>query len=107
MSDIWIASLIVLWIVVLVLVFFVAGTLRLVGLIQLRLGTDPGALITESGLERGHIAPGFSGPNALTGELLRLEDLAKGPKFLGFLSPSCFSCEEFAVHLNEVANVDS
>jgi methylamine dehydrogenase accessory protein MauD len=107
MSDIWVASLIVLWIVVLVLVFFVAGSLRLIGLMQLRLGTDPGALITESGLDRGQVAPDFQGSKALTGEMLRLSDLATGPTFVGFLSPSCFSCEEFAMHLNEVAKTRS
>lgn len=103
MSDIWTASLIVLWIVVLVLAFFLVGSLRLIGLIQLRLGTDPGALITESGLERGDLAPDFLAPNALTGDLLNLSDLPPGPKFVGFLSPSCFSCEEFARQLTEVA----
>lgn len=48
-NELWAASLVVLWIVVLILVFFVAGALRLIGLIQLRLGTEPGALITDSG----------------------------------------------------------
>ena len=103
MNDLWTASIVVLWIVVLVLAFFLIGALRLIGLIQLRLGTDPGALITEAGLERGEVAPNFQAPNALTGELLLFHDLPPGRKFLGFLSPSCFSCEAFALHLNEVA----
>ena len=53
MSGVWLASYIVLWLVVLVLAFLLAGALRQLGLIQLRLGDDPGALITDTGLERG------------------------------------------------------
>ena len=57
MSGVWLASYIVLWVVVLVLGFLLAGALRQLGLMQLRLGDDPGALITDTGLERGSKAP--------------------------------------------------
>ena len=60
MSGVWLASYIVLWLVVLVLAFLLAGALRQLGLLQLRLGDDPGALITDTGLERGTIAPDFT-----------------------------------------------
>ena len=50
MSGVWLASYIVLWLVVLVLAFLLAGSLRQLGLMQLRLGDDPGALITDTGL---------------------------------------------------------
>ena len=49
MSGVWLASYIVLWVVVLVLAFLLAGALRQLGLMQLRLGDDPGALITDTG----------------------------------------------------------
>ncbi len=41
MSGVWLASYIVLWLVVLMLGFLLAGALRQLGLIQLRLGDDP------------------------------------------------------------------
>ena len=53
MSGVWLASYVVLWLVVLVLAFLLAGALRQLGLLQLRLGDDPGALITDTGLKRG------------------------------------------------------
>jgi hypothetical protein len=49
MSGAWLASYIVLWIVVMLLAFLLAGALRQLGLLQLRLGDDPGALITDGG----------------------------------------------------------
>ena len=42
MSGVWLASYIVLWLVVLVLAFLLAGSLRQLGLIQLRLGPVDG-----------------------------------------------------------------
>src|SRR6266487_2095326 len=45
MSGVWLASYVVLWVVVLLLAFLLAGALRQLGLLQLRLGDDPGALI--------------------------------------------------------------
>lgn len=39
----------------------------------------------------------------MTGLPMTLDDFGKRPKFLGFLSTACFSCEEFAQHLSEVA----
>ena len=49
MSGVWLASYLVLWLVVFVLAFLLAGSLRQLGLMQLRLGDDPGALITDIG----------------------------------------------------------
>ena len=72
MSGVWLASYLVLWLVVLVLAFLLAGSLRQLGLIQLRLGDDPGALITDSGLERGAQAPEFIAADSETGEPVSL-----------------------------------
>ena len=60
MSEVWAASIIVLWVLVLFLAFLLMGALRQLGLLQLRLGNDPGALVTRSGLDRGTLAPDFT-----------------------------------------------
>jgi methylamine dehydrogenase accessory protein MauD len=102
MSGVWLASYIVLWVVVLLLAFLLAGALRQLGLLQLRLGDDPGALITDTGLERGVDAPDFTAVSAETGELVSLSDLPAVPRMLVFTSPGCLSCRELIPGLNEV-----
>ena len=102
MSGVWVASYIVLWVVVLVLAFLLAGALRQLGLMQLRLGDDPGALITDSGLERGAKAPDFTAIEAESGELVTLSELIAKPRVLVFASPGCLSCRELIPGLNEV-----
>ena len=98
MSGVWLASYIALWLVVLLL----AGALRQLGLLQLRLGDDPGALITDTGLERGADAPDFTALSAETGELVSLSDLPAVPRLIVFTSPGCLSCRELIPGLNEV-----
>jgi methylamine dehydrogenase accessory protein MauD len=102
MSGVWLASYLVLWLVVLVLAFLLAGSLRQLGLIQLRLGDDPGALITDSGLERGVQAPDFIATDSETGEAVTLSELPASPRLLVFASPGCLSCRELIPGLNEV-----
>jgi methylamine dehydrogenase accessory protein MauD len=102
MSGVWLASYLVLWLVVLVLAFLLAGSLRQLGLMQLRLGDDPGALITDSGLERGVQAPDFVAADSETGEPITLSQLPAAPRLLVFASPGCLSCRELMPGLNEV-----
>ena len=102
MSGVWLASYLVLWLVVLVLAFLLAGSLRQLGLIQLRLGDDPGALITDSGLERGAQAPDFIAANSETEEPVTLSEMPAAPRLLVFASPGCLSCRELIPGLNEV-----
>jgi methylamine dehydrogenase accessory protein MauD len=102
MSGVWLASYIVLWLVVLVLAFLLAGALRQLGLIQLRLGDDPGALITDTGLERGVVAPDFTAVDSESEELVTLSELPAAPLLLVFASPGCLSCRELIPGLNEV-----
>jgi len=102
MSGVWLASYVVLWVVVLLLAFLLAGALRQLGLLQLRLGDDPGALITDTGLERGAEAPDFTALGAESGELVSLSDLPAVPRMLVFASPGCLSCRELIPGLNEV-----
>lgn len=102
MSGVWLASFVVLWMLVLVMGFLLAGALRQLGLIQLRLGDDPGALITDTGLERGTRAPDFTALETGTGQSLTLSSLPNKPRLIVFLSPSCLSCRELVPGLNEV-----
>ena len=102
MSGVWLASYIVLWVVVLLLAFLLAGALRQLGLMQLRLGDDPGALITDTGLERGTQAPDFAGLDSESGEVVTLSELPAVPRMLVFASPGCLSCRELIPGLNEV-----
>jgi len=101
-SGVWLASYIVLWLVVLLLGFLLAGALRQLGLLQLRLGDDPGALITDTGLERGTDVPDFTALDAASGERVSLSDLPAVPRMLVFASPGCLSCRELIPGLNEV-----
>jgi methylamine dehydrogenase accessory protein MauD len=101
-NGVWLASYIVLWALVLLLAFLLAGALRQLGLLQLRLGDDPGALITETGLERGAQAPDFTALDAESGEVVSLSDLPAVPRLLVFASPGCLSCRELMPGLNEV-----
>jgi methylamine dehydrogenase accessory protein MauD len=101
-SGVWLASYIVLWALVLLLAFLLAGALRQLGLLQLRLGDDPGALITDIGLERGTQAPDFTALDAESGEVVSLSDLPAVPRMLVFASPGCLSCRELIPGLNEV-----
>jgi len=89
-------------VLVLLLAFLLAGALRQLGLFQLRLGDDPGALITDSGLDRGAVAPDFTALDSETEELVSLSDLAAVPRMLVFASPGCLSCRELIPGLNEV-----
>ena len=102
MSGVWLASYIVLWLLVFALAFLLAGALRQLGLLQLRLGDDPGALITDTGLERGAQAPDFTALDAESEELVTLSELPAAPRLIVFASPGCLSCRELIPGLNEV-----
>src|ERR1051326_465171 len=110
MGNVWSASLIVLWLLVLVVIFLLTGVLRELGVLQLRFGTSPGVLITETGLDRGAVAPDFNlieVAQANDGALqrVRLSEFANGrPTVLVFLSPNCLSCRDLVPHLNEISD---
>jgi methylamine dehydrogenase accessory protein MauD len=107
LNGVWLASYVVLWLLVLVLAFLLAGSLRQLGLLQLRLGDDPGALITDTGLERGTLAPDFTALDSESGELVTLSELAPVPRMIVFASPGCLSCRELIPGLNEVRKTRS
>ena len=52
-------------------------------------GDDPGALITDSGLERGAKAPDFTALESESGDLVTLSQLEAKPRVLVFASPGC------------------
>lgn len=101
MTELLVVAVVSLWVLVLIILFLIVGALRQIGLMQLRLGTDPGALITREGLDRGIAAPDFQLPT-LDGGQIALGELGAIPKLLVFLSTTCQSCRELAPHLNEV-----
>jgi methylamine dehydrogenase accessory protein MauD len=100
MNEVWIVSYFVLWIVVALLVFVVLGLLRQLGVIQIRLGPEPGVLITEDGLKRGAEAPDFQRPDLLTGGTINFRELLSRRVLLLFLSPTCESCRTLIADLN-------
>jgi methylamine dehydrogenase accessory protein MauD len=97
----WISALVALWVLVLFMAFLLAGALRQIGLIQLRLGDDPGTLITDVGLDRGVVAPDYAAVDADSGEPHRLSDLAERARVLVFVSPTCVACTQMIPGLNE------
>jgi methylamine dehydrogenase accessory protein MauD len=100
--ELWTASIVALWIVVALMAFLLVGALRQIGLFQLRLGEDMGALITDTGLDRGATGPDFEAIEIATGLSKRFSDLITGPSMLVFMTPSCLACRQLAPHLNEV-----
>lgn len=87
MTELWIGSLIALWVVV-VIAFLLAGTLRQIGLFQLRLGDEPAALITADGLERGVLAPAIRGVDVGDGTEFDSRELSGPPVLVVFLTPT-------------------
>lgn len=102
-SSMWIVSSIAQWVVIAGLAVIVVGLVRQLGLVQLRLGVDPGVLITKEGLDRGAGAPDFEAPEVLTGQSTKLSRLRGSRVGIVFLTPTCLSCREIVPHLNEVA----
>lgn len=103
MSGIWTISYIAMWVIIAGLTFTVVGLLRQLGLIQLRLGVDPGALITTEGIARGVPAPDFEAADVGTGKRVRLAEFRGQRVMLVFLTTGCLACRELVPHLNEVA----
>ena len=83
------------------------GALREVGLIRLRLGPHPGALITDDGLPVGSTFPDAS-VAPLNGAIpVSLFAGYDQPLVLAFLSSSCQACTDLVPHLDEIASTSS
>lgn len=103
MSELWITALVTLWVIVAAQTMLLIGVLRQLGAVQLRLGNDPGALITKEGLERDTEAPDFEGENVLDGRRIRLTAFRGRRVLLFFVSTTCVSCKELIPHINAMA----
>lgn len=103
MNGMWLASYVALWLIVAILSFIVMGLLRQFGLIQMRVGIEPGVLITDEGLARGELAPDFEAQEVSTGGVFRLRELRGRRVVLVFLTPSCEDCQGLAKQLGRIA----
>lgn len=102
MPGIWIASTLALWVIVLITLVLLAGALRQIGMLNLRLGPDQGSLlITDVGLDRGEVAPNVQTIDAETGVEVNLHDLPGVPRVVAFLSTTCTACRAVIEGLNE------
>lgn len=104
MNELLLASTLLLWIIVVIMAFLMVGMLRQLGLMQARLGPEPGALITPEGLERGTEAPDFDGLELSTQKQFHFHDLRGRRVLLTFLQTTCGPCRELIPHLNEIAH---
>lgn len=104
MSELWVASTVAQWAIIVGLAFIVVGLARQLGLVQLRLGIDPGVLITKRGLHRGAQGPDFEAPDVRNGAPVRLSQFRGRRVGLVFVTPTCMSCRELVPHLNRFAD---
>jgi methylamine dehydrogenase accessory protein MauD len=101
-SGAWQASLVALWVFFLFETVLLVGALRSIGLINLRLGPDPGALITDVGLDRGVVAPDFEAIDAGSRSVVRFHDLPGVPRVVAFVTPTCMACRAALEGINEL-----
>jgi methylamine dehydrogenase accessory protein MauD len=107
MTVVWIAALVLLWVVVLVLGFLLLGALRALGLLRWRLeqleATTPSRL-GRSGLKAGKTAPAFTLPS-VAGREISLHDFAGRKVLLVFMQPGCGPCHAVTPELNRLQDV--
>lgn len=104
LSGILLVSYIALWIVVLVQTFVLIELLRQIGILRLRVGDEPGALVTEGeGLERGSPAPAFEARDLSTGTVMTQEIFDGHRTLLVFLTTRCQACRKLAPDLKRIA----
>ena len=101
--DLWTASLVLLWLLVICLAVLLVGALRQLGAIQLRIGPDPGVLITPEGLPRGAKAPAFAAVDVQTQRTVELAAFDGRRLLLVFLSTTCSACADLIPHIEAVA----
>lgn len=93
-----------LWAVVLVQALVLVELLRQVGILRLRVGDEPGALLVDGeGLGRGSPAPAFSARDLRTGQLVISTELVREKSLLVFLTTRCQACRTLVPAVNEVA----
>jgi methylamine dehydrogenase accessory protein MauD len=100
-TSFFLATYVLLWLVVLVLGFLLLGTLRMVGLLKWRLmqleSTTP-SRVGRNGLKPGKKAPDFALP-AIDGKEVSLHDFAGRKVLLVFTQSGCGPCHELMPEL--------
>jgi methylamine dehydrogenase accessory protein MauD len=95
----FIASYLVLWVIVVLQTFVLLELLRQIGIIRRLLPAEPGALLTADGLERGDYAPPFHLRDLKDGISVSLSSLRGRRSLLLFVSPRCETCRKLAEQL--------
>jgi len=103
MNGLWIVAFGALWLIVISLSIVVMGLLRQLGMLQLRVGIDPGVLITKQGIERGTEAPDFEAIDLAALKRVSLSQYRGKRVVLVFLSTGCLACRQLVPHLNAMA----
>jgi methylamine dehydrogenase accessory protein MauD len=98
-SAIMMTTYVALWILVLVQTLVLLELLRQIGILRMRVGEEPGALVTSEGLERGSIAPAFVASDVGTGREVTDALLHDRTSLIVFLTPTCQSCRSLAPDL--------
>lgn len=105
MDLVFFISYVLLWVIAVVQGFVIVECLRQIGILRLRLGDEPGALIDPESLPRGAVAPPFSLLDAQTGALVNEAALKGRRSLLIFVSPTCAPCRDLALQLPRVATL--
>lgn len=95
MSELWGLAIVLLAIFCTVQALFILSLARAIGLLQLRLGPDPGPLQTAAGLDIGAKAPVLTGIDLRTDEPRGL-DMHGGRWCALFISVTCSVCRTLA-----------
>lgn len=96
-----------LWTLVIVQTYVLVEVLRQIGLVRVRIGPDPAALLVDDGLERGELMPEVSGKDLTTGLVVRSKTWLGRRTLLVFVTPRCQSCLDLLEQLPPFARTFS
>jgi thiol-disulfide isomerase/thioredoxin len=102
MTSLAVASEVLQWGVLVLLVGLVAGMSYLIADINRRLGPDAGVLVPNDGVGLNEEAPRFSERDARTGVQVQVAETSEAT-VLVFLSPTCGPCIDLVPDINRLA----
>ena len=103
-SGTMLASYICLWVIVIIQMLVILEVLRQIGILRLRIGDDPGALLVEGeGLDRGELAPEFAARDLNSGKIISNAIFREHMTLLVFLTTRCEACRNLAPSLVRAA----